>query len=105
MRRTVDEVVKRGLYERMGVRDYWVVDPLLDTMSVYRRIGEALRLVAELSAEAGDVLTAPLLPGLSRRSRTLPHSGSQAMIPKVSLGCCPLHRSCSHAEGHPGDGA
>jgi Uma2 family endonuclease len=62
--RTRDEGIKRRLYERMGVREYWLADPLFDTVQVYRRAGEALRLVAEFSAEAGDVLTTPLLPGL-----------------------------------------
>jgi Uma2 family endonuclease len=59
-----DEGIKRRLYERMGVREYWLADPLSDTLRVYRREGEALLLVAELSAESGDVLTTPLLPGL-----------------------------------------
>jgi Uma2 family endonuclease len=62
--RTRDEGIKRRLYERMGVREYWLADPLFDTVQVYRRAGEALLFVAELSAEAGDVLTTPLLPGL-----------------------------------------
>ncbi len=62
--RRIDEGVKRDLYARMGVREYWLADPLFDTLKVYRQTGEALPLVAELSAEAGDVLTTPLLPGL-----------------------------------------
>jgi len=62
--RKVDEGAKRRLYERMGVREYWMADPSRETVRVYRRAGEALRLVAELSAAARDVLTTPLLPGL-----------------------------------------
>jgi len=62
--RTRDEGLKRQLYERMGVSEYWLADPLFDAVRVYRREGEALLLVAELSAESGDVLTTPLLPGL-----------------------------------------
>ena len=59
-----DETVKRGLYERAGVSEYWVVDPELDVVRVYRRDGERFARPHELSSEAGDVLTTPLLPGL-----------------------------------------
>jgi Uma2 family endonuclease len=60
-----DETVKRLLYERAGVSEYWVVDPELDVIRVYRRDGERFARPAELSAEAGDVLTTTLLPGLA----------------------------------------
>jgi len=60
-----DETVKRLLYERAGVSEYWVVDPELDVVRVYRRDGEGFARPAELSPEAGDVLTTTLLPGLA----------------------------------------
>ena len=59
-----DETIKRRLYERTGVSEYWVVDPELDAIRVYRRHGDAFGRVHELSASAADVLTTPLLPGL-----------------------------------------
>jgi Uma2 family endonuclease len=59
-----DEIVKRRLYERAGVSEYWVVDPEIDTGRIYRREGDAFARVIELSADAGDVLSTPLLPGL-----------------------------------------
>jgi Uma2 family endonuclease len=59
-----DEGVKRQLYERMGVREYWLVEPSFETIEVFRRTDGTLRVVAELSAESGDILTTPLLPGL-----------------------------------------
>lgn len=61
-----DETIKRRLYERAGVTEYWVVDPELDVVRVYRRDGgaETFGRASELSAEAGDVLTTLLLPGL-----------------------------------------
>ncbi len=62
--RRLDEVVKRKLYERFGVAEYWVVDPEIEVVKVYRREGEGFRRLGELSAEGGDVLATPLLPGL-----------------------------------------
>jgi Uma2 family endonuclease len=59
-----DETIKRRLYERFGVTEYWVVDPELDTVRVYRRRPDRYERVAELALENGDVLTTPLLPGL-----------------------------------------
>lgn len=58
-----DETIKRRLYERFAVSEYWVIDPELDTIEVYRRVGERYMRTAELSLENGDVLTTPLLPG------------------------------------------
>ena len=45
----------------------WLFDPDRRGARVYRRDGDRLRLVAELSAGAGDVLATPLLPGLAIR--------------------------------------
>jgi len=58
-----DETIKRQLYQRSGVSDYWVVDPELDVVRVYRS-DNAFERPQELSREAGDVVTTPLLPGL-----------------------------------------
>jgi Uma2 family endonuclease len=57
-----DETIKRGLYER-GMSEYWVVDPELAVVRIYRREGDRFARATELSREAGDVLTTPLLPG------------------------------------------
>ena len=63
--RKTDEVKKRQLYERFGVGEYWVIDPELNTITVYRRVQDAFVRVAELSAEHADMLTTLLLPGFS----------------------------------------
>jgi Uma2 family endonuclease len=60
-----DETIKRRLYERFGEAEYWVIDPEIDAIKVYRRDGDRYQRVAELTVEAGDTLTSPLLPGLS----------------------------------------
>jgi Uma2 family endonuclease len=60
-----DETIKRRLYERDGVAEYWVVDPELEVMRIYRREDSGYGRPREPSREAGDVLESPLLPGLS----------------------------------------
>ena len=63
--RKTDEVIKRKRYQLFGVREYWVVDPELDTVKVYRLGSTGFGPAEELSAESGDTLTTPLLPGLA----------------------------------------
>jgi Uma2 family endonuclease len=60
-----DETIKRHLYERSGVSEYWVVDPDIEVVRVYRSAAEGnFGRPIELSREAGDMLTTNLLPGL-----------------------------------------
>ena len=59
-----DETIKRRLYERSGVTEYWVIDPDVDIVRVYRRMGDRFERAVELSRDGHDVLTTPLLPGL-----------------------------------------
>ena len=59
------EVTKRELYERFGVREYWIIDPEVDTVTVFRNVAGAFGRAGELRAAAGEVLRTPLLPDLS----------------------------------------
>ena len=65
-----DEQIKRQLFDRGGVREYWIVDPDAHVVRVFRRQSDgALAPMAGLEQEA--VLTTPLLPGLEIRLRDL----------------------------------
>ena len=61
-----DRQIKRTLYERAGVHEYWLVDPDLDVVTIHRRLADgSFPLAARLSAEGHDTLETPLLPGWS----------------------------------------
>ncbi len=61
--RKTDKTIKRKLYAGHGVREYWIVDPELETVEVYRMSDRGYVRAAELSREAGHTLETPLLPG------------------------------------------
>jgi Uma2 family endonuclease len=63
--RRKDEIIKRKLYERYGVDEYWIVDPATDTVKIYRRAGDAFVRAAEVSTESGGAIDSPLLPGFT----------------------------------------
>jgi Uma2 family endonuclease len=60
-----DLTIKRDLYDRWGVTEYWFVDADPRTVRVYRRSGdkEPFGQPVELWLDEQDVLTTPLLPG------------------------------------------
>jgi len=62
--RRTDEKIKSKLFESRSVREYWIVDPELEMVKVYRPGDSGFTRVAELHADAADTLTTPLLPGL-----------------------------------------
>jgi Uma2 family endonuclease len=59
-----DETIKRRLYDRARVSEYWVVDPDVEVVRVYRAGEQGFAKPVEWSLEAGDVVTTPLLAGL-----------------------------------------
>lgn len=63
--RRTDELVKRSIYERFGALEYWLIDPDRQTVQVFRRASTGFGPAKVLSAEAGESLVTPLLPGLT----------------------------------------
>jgi Uma2 family endonuclease len=67
-----DLTLKRQLFDREGVREYWIVDPDRSSVAVYRRGADgSLPLAATLEAKDADTLTTPLLPGWGLRLERL----------------------------------
>ncbi len=55
-----DETLKRDLYERHGVGEYWLVDPVAETIKAYRLEGDAYGSPELLLASEGDAISSPL---------------------------------------------
>ncbi|MGA9997302.1 MAG: Uma2 family endonuclease [Pyrinomonadaceae bacterium] len=58
-----DRNIKRRLYGKYGVREYWIVDWRASHVEVHRLSESGLELIETLSGE--DKLTSPLLPDFS----------------------------------------
>ena len=61
-----DKGRKRAVYDREGVREYWIVDPEARSITVLRRprSNAGLTDVAVLTLAKGETLESPLFPGL-----------------------------------------
>lgn len=60
--RRTDEIIKRKLYAHHGVYEYWIIDPEVETIKIYRTTGQGFQQPIELTVEAHDRLTSPLFP-------------------------------------------
>jgi Uma2 family endonuclease len=58
-----DEGIKRQLFERSGVREYWMIDPDAHCITVYQRSAAGdFAEPTKLTAAEADTLATPLLP-------------------------------------------
>ena len=61
-----DERTKRTLYERFQVAEYWIIDPELETVKIFRLMDGRYTVPKELTTEQGSAgISTPLLPGFS----------------------------------------
>ncbi len=59
-----DRTLKRDLFDRQGVREYWMVDPDRNQIAVHRRAADrSFPLAMTVAAGTGETLTTALLPG------------------------------------------
>ena len=56
-----DLQVKRQLYGKYGIHEYWIADPKNSSVLIFRLRGETLEEIATLTSS--DELTSPMLPG------------------------------------------
>lgn len=73
-----DETLKKKLYEREGVREYWTIDPDVEIVRIYRATAGRYAETIELRLERDEVITTPLLPDFALPLRTVfatPHIG------------------------------
>jgi Uma2 family endonuclease len=64
-----DREVKRQIYGKHGVREYWIADPEKQALEIYRLEDQILKLAATLTDE--DVVTSPVLPGFGCRTNQI----------------------------------
>ncbi|NMB13334.1 MAG: Uma2 family endonuclease [Firmicutes bacterium] len=59
-----DRITKAGIYSRLGVPHYWIVDPIEQTIEAFKLAGIGEYALAS-SAKGSDVFTHPDCPGLA----------------------------------------
>ena len=64
-----DREVKRQVYGKHGVKEYWIADPEKRALEIYRLENQTLKLVATLADD--EEITTPVLPGFSCKARQI----------------------------------
>lgn len=64
--RNRDLGIKRELFDRGGVREYWIVDGRVNRVQIHRRDADGvLTMTGQIAADDGGALTSPILPGFA----------------------------------------
>ncbi|MFK7803177.1 MAG: Uma2 family endonuclease [Anaerolineae bacterium] len=58
----IDKVVKYISYEQMGVKEYWIVNPKMQSIEVYSLSNKEYMLVGDFQAD--EMIVSPLLEGI-----------------------------------------
>jgi Uma2 family endonuclease len=66
---SVDRERKMAVYARYGVQEYWIVDPIFQTVSVYAR--EDDRFALRVEATGDDAVTSSVLIGFQTSARSV----------------------------------
>lgn len=61
--RKLDRLIKMKTYGKFGVEEYWLVDPAINQIEIFRKNKTGLNLFKSIQEEQGE-LTSPLFPGL-----------------------------------------
>jgi Uma2 family endonuclease len=69
--RKLDEVYKRERYAQFGVQEYWIIDPDIDIIKIFRLTEQGYGQPHELRLEQGVELTSSQLPGFALPLATL----------------------------------
>jgi Uma2 family endonuclease len=64
-----DVSVKRQLYGKYGIQEYWIVDPNNSSVLIFRLLGQTLEEIAALATS--DELTSTILPGFRLKVRAI----------------------------------
>ncbi|MFN2513356.1 MAG: Uma2 family endonuclease [Pyrinomonadaceae bacterium] len=64
-----DVLIKRQLYSRYGVEEYWIVDPEKREIAIYRKLEESLQTVS--TVREPETVTSLTLPGLELDLQTI----------------------------------
>lgn len=65
--RRLDQQLKRDLFARTGVREYWIIDPDRNSIAVHRRNAAGELVQAMIVAADAQPLTTPEVPGFEVR--------------------------------------
>ena len=64
-----DQIVKRQTYARFGVKEYWIVDPIVELIEIARLQNNILASIGKFRNE--NEIASPLLPNLSFRAKSV----------------------------------